>query len=80
MRRKIYRWVSKWKRQGYSEGIPDEVPAQLMDENLAPSYRQIAIAILKNDHSLNTLGLTSRRSEWYDAIKRVEIRSRRTSP
>jgi predicted phosphoadenosine phosphosulfate sulfurtransferase len=47
-----------------------------MHENLAPSYKQIAIAILKNDHALQSLGFSVEPSAWYIAIKREEIRLR----
>jgi predicted phosphoadenosine phosphosulfate sulfurtransferase len=70
--KRINSYVEKWKRQGYPEDIPDAVPDQLMEENLAPSYRQIAIAILKNDHAMESLGFTPKMSPWYMAIKRLE--------
>ena len=50
MRKRIEQYVSEWRLRGYSMDIPDEVPAALMAEDLAPSYKAIAIAILKNDH------------------------------
>jgi predicted phosphoadenosine phosphosulfate sulfurtransferase len=34
-----------------------------MKNNLAPSYKAIAIAILKNDHSLKTLGFDKAESD-----------------
>lgn len=37
-------------------GIPDEIPAKLAASNRAPSWKAIAVAILKNDHNLLSLG------------------------
>lgn len=56
--------------------IPDEVPAALMAEDLAPSYKAIAIAILKNDHYMTNLGFSPPHSMWYDTLKRIEIQAR----
>lgn len=76
MREKIKEYIRKWKKQGYPKGIPDEVPDVLMRLNLAPSYKAIALAILKNDTNLVSLGYSPPYSYWYDAIKHVEIQGR----
>jgi predicted phosphoadenosine phosphosulfate sulfurtransferase len=47
-----------------------------MNDNLAPSYKSICIAILKNDHSLKSLGFIPKKSIWYNVLKRIEIRKR----
>jgi predicted phosphoadenosine phosphosulfate sulfurtransferase len=47
-----------------------------MRQNLAPSYKAIAIAILKNDLTFSTLGFTPPKSKWYMALKKVEIEQR----
>lgn len=70
------KYVEKWKKQGYSEDIPDEVPSELMTHNLAPSYKALALAILKNDHGFESLGFLPQKSKWYSAIKKVEIAER----
>lgn len=44
--------------------------------NLVPSYRKIAIAILKNDHHLISLGFPPPTSEVYNELKRIEIKER----
>lgn len=44
--------------------------------NLAPSYKAVAIAILKNDHNLISLGFSAPKSSWYDALKKMEIEKR----
>jgi predicted phosphoadenosine phosphosulfate sulfurtransferase len=76
MEKKILEYIRKWEKQGYESGIPDEVPMELMKQNLAPSYKAIVIAILKNDHNMKTLGFDTRKSEWYDAYKKIEIAAR----
>jgi len=44
-----------------------------------PSYRKIAIAILKNDNSLKTLGLNTFISKYYSCYKKIEIEQRNKS-
>lgn len=70
----IGKYVAKWTERGYSQGIPDEVPARLMTLGKAPSYRQIAVAILKND--VTELGCAPPWSPWYSELKRIEIEAR----
>lgn len=62
--------------KGYPKDIPDEVPRVLETNNRAPSYRAIAIAILKNDSSLKSLGFTPKASKYYNELKRLEIEVR----
>ena len=76
MQGKIQSYIDTWTHQGYPDGIPDEVPAAIASRNLAPSYRAIAIAIMKNDLHLTTLGFTAPSSEWYGIFKRIEIAAR----
>lgn len=51
-----------WEKRCYKDGIPDEVPHGLIGKGRAPSYKEIAIAILKNDHHLKSLGFTVKES------------------
>jgi len=46
------------------------VPDKLMDSNRAPSYKAIAIAILKNDAHLHSLGFTKKVSAWHEILIR----------
>jgi len=80
MRDRIDKYIKEWMLRGYLDDIPDEVPDALMDESLAPSYKAIAIAILKNDHHMTALGFQAPRSIWYDALKRIEINQRNSQP
>lgn len=59
-------------------GIPDDVPKEIFD--MVPSYKRIAIAILKNDYSLKSLGFSPKTSEYYNAYKRIEIEQRNKDP
>lgn len=76
MHHKICRYVDMWLERGYAEGIPDEVPHELMVLQLAPSYKAICMAILRNDHPLKSLGFSPDESPWYSELKRVEIAAR----
>jgi predicted phosphoadenosine phosphosulfate sulfurtransferase len=50
------RYQAIWKKRCYFDGIPDEVPAKVQLSFRAPSWKAVAMAILKNDHGLRTLG------------------------
>jgi predicted phosphoadenosine phosphosulfate sulfurtransferase len=78
MRRKALSYVKTWEGRGYAAGIPDEVPDELSALQLAPSYKAIAIAILKNDHSMQSLGFSPKKGPAYMAIKAAEIARRKT--
>lgn len=76
MARKIRHYLRTWSQRGYPDDIPDEVPPELMHRNLAPSYRAIAVAILRNDVSCHSLGFTPKPSPWYGVLKRLELMDR----
>lgn len=76
--KKVERYIQDWEKCGYSEGIPDEVPDSLMQKGLAPSYKAICLAILKNDLQFYSLGYPQVKSEWYSALKKVELETRGT--
>lgn len=78
MQNRILHYLKTWKWRGYEKGIPDEVPPELMRLNLAPSHKAIALAILKNDHSLSSLGYSQPVSPWYSVIKKIELENRNT--
>ncbi len=76
MQKHIDQYINIWESRGYPNGLPDEVPDQLMHERLAPSFKAIALTILRNDHGCQSLGFTPDASPWYSAIKRNEIAAR----
>ncbi len=71
---KVHEYIEKWKNRCYKKDIPDEVPIQLNDK--VPSYKKIALCILKNDLQLKGLGYETKRSDWYDYYKRIELKER----
>ena len=79
MKTKIEDYIQEWEKRCYDEGIPDEVPIRIQQLNKAPSYKQICIAILKNDYSLKTLGFTPTKSVYYSELKRIEINQRKNT-
>lgn len=70
---RVKKYIQMWQDRCYSDGIPEEVPLEVSRRNLAPSYKAIAIALLKNDMQLTELGFQSPRSEWYGVLKRKEL-------
>lgn len=72
----VAQYVDVWSERGYPEDIPDEVPSRLMDLGIAPSYKAVAVAILRNDIGLSALGFSRPVSKWYGALKRIEIAGR----
>ena len=77
MKRKIENYIKVWENRCYANGIPDEAPDELEVLNKVPSYRKIAIAILRNDYALKSLGLTPPKSQVYSELKRIEIEQRK---
>ena len=51
-------YCQTWKKRCYFDDIPDEVPDGLERSNRVPSYKSIAIAILKNDLLLRSIGFS----------------------
>ena len=73
MIKKINLYINEWLKKGYNE-IPDEVPIVLQNENLAPSWKAIAICILKNDFHCESLGFSNNvESEFYNILKKIEL-------
>lgn len=69
-------YIDSYLKKGYSE-IPDELPGELID--LAPSYKFICRAILKNDQHLSSLGYSKPKSEYYNILKKIELNERAAS-
>lgn len=47
-----------------------------MQLQLAPSYKAIAFALLRNDVRLHSLGFEAGESDWYGVLKREELTRR----
>jgi predicted phosphoadenosine phosphosulfate sulfurtransferase len=65
----VQRYLKLWKSRDYPDDIPDEIPEQLAKEKLAPSWKAIACAILKNDMLLTSLGFTTGRESLCGRLK-----------
>lgn len=74
---RVSRYLQIWTARDYEHEIPDEVPAELAAANLAPSWKAIACALLRNDMLLLTLGFAPVVSKHYVQIKRQEINQRK---
>lgn len=69
-------YIDAYIAKGYNV-IPDELPNELIE--LAPSYKFICRAILRNDQHLTTLGYSKPKSEYYNILKRIELNERAAS-
>jgi len=64
--------VETWKNRCYYDDIPDEIPKKLAASNRAPSYKAIAICILRSDLLLNGLGFQPKENNaLYRQIKKL---------
>ena len=75
---KIETYVTTWERRCYSDGIPDEIPRKLAAASRAPNYKSIAMAILRNDLKLRSLGFGESESQIVEDLRR--IKAERDSP
>ena len=57
-----------WRTRCYSDGIPDDVPASLVWSGRVPSWRAVAICILRNDLRFRGLGFQDRSGPWAAAF------------
>ena len=80
MQKKVKDYIKKWTTTVYLNDLPDEAPRRLEELNKVPSYRQICIAILKNDKHLKTLGQSQPISKVYSQLKRKELEERGVIP
>jgi predicted phosphoadenosine phosphosulfate sulfurtransferase len=66
----------KWHMdRGYPEGIPDSAEPELEAQRIAPSWRRIVKAILRNDYWCKGLGFSQHKSGSYDRyLKMMEKR------
>ncbi len=74
---KVFKYVIDWERKCYTDGIPDEVENEI--SHICPSYKKIAICLLKNDYNLTDLGYSQPYSKWYDTLKKIELHNKGNS-
>jgi predicted phosphoadenosine phosphosulfate sulfurtransferase len=72
MRKEVFDYIKTWEKRCYSEGLPDEVPNEI--NALAPSYKNIVKAILRNE--VKILGILRPACKSYVELKRIEISKR----
>ena len=77
---KVKEYTETWERRCYFDGIPDEAPKKLHDAGKVPSWKAIAIAILKNDLNLHCLGFSKRESAVLNQIIEDARNERRDEP
>jgi predicted phosphoadenosine phosphosulfate sulfurtransferase len=66
------RW---WEERGYPDGIPQEAPYELEAKRLAPSWRRVCKALLRNDYWCKGLGFSQHKSAAYQ--KYLDLMKRR---
>jgi predicted phosphoadenosine phosphosulfate sulfurtransferase len=70
----VRQYVDYWTRNCYLNGIPDEVPDCLLKTGHVPSWKLIALCLLRNDMNLTGLGFTPQISRWYVVLKQIELK------
>lgn len=73
-KRLVDEYEMAWVHRCYLNGLPDEVPKVIDNEHLAPSWKRVAMALLRNDMAMEALGNAPRQSKWYGVFKRIELR------
>ena len=53
---RVAEYTRLWQNRCYGEGIPDEVPAKVAESGRAPSWKAVAMCLLRNDLHLYRLG------------------------
>jgi predicted phosphoadenosine phosphosulfate sulfurtransferase len=61
-------FIKWWKKRGYPEDMPDEAPHELENKGLAPSYRRLCKALLRNDYWCKGLKFSQPKSDVYKAF------------
>lgn len=59
---RVKEYLETWKARCYESGIPEEVPRKIAASGRAPSWRAVALALLRNDLNLYALGFS--RPAW----------------
>ena len=76
--RRIETYTRTWEARCYNDGIPDELPRKLEASSRVPSWRAVAIAVLKNDHNLHSLGFRSDQTQLERELK--QARQKKDNP
>lgn len=73
---KIFTFIEWWEQRGYSNGIPDQAPANLESKRIAPSWRRICKSLLRNDFWCKGLGFTQHKTEAYEKYLKLKKQQR----
>ena len=71
---KINNYIQVWESRCYSEGLPDEIPALLAATLRVPSYKAIAVAILRNN--VNEVGYSVGTTDICEQLRRSQLNQR----
>lgn len=74
--KRVAEYIQMWEERCYQDGIPDELPPLLEKSQRAPSWKSIAMCLLKNDLNMHGLGFAPNVSPIYSILKREEISKR----
>lgn len=69
-------YIETWESRCYFDGIPDVISNKLIASGRVPSFKAIALAILRNDHNCYALGFSEGSSEMFEQILQNEKRKR----
>lgn len=73
---KVYTFIKWWEERGYFDGIPDQAPAILESERIAPSWRRICKSLLRNDYWCKGLGFTQHKTDAYNKYLKLKKEQR----
>ena len=65
---KVMAWEARWADRCYPSGIPDDVPDGLLYSGRVPSWKAIALALLRNDLHLRALGFSVLEPPWVQGL------------
>ncbi|KUY29811.1 phosphoadenosine phosphosulfate reductase [Elizabethkingia ursingii] len=67
--RKIDKFLTYWKNQGFEDDIPDTADLQLESKHKAPSWRRIRKVLLRNDYWCKGLSFSQTKGEMEKQLK-----------
>lgn len=71
---RITKYCKSWEKRGYSDGICHAVPDNIESRNIAPSWKAISKAVLKNDYWFRSVNMTQPFSKTYGEYLKLKGR------
>jgi len=68
---RITKYCKSWENRGYGDGICNIVPDNIERRNIAPSWKAISKAILKNDYWFRSINMTQPFSKTYGEYLKI---------